>query len=94
MSKKKKIPIPEDFIINAINTLPISELKPVARVVCGADSEIMYYDNPKQSSYYHKSELFRYALRRCYSIGAFDHRETIVRMLDLEAKYNNSKERK
>lgn len=84
--------IPFAFVINAINTMPIYKLKPVARLVCGTDYAVRFYDNPKHPKFYHKQDPFRKALRRCYTIGAFDHRETIVRMLELEEEYNDSEE--
>ena len=83
MSKKKKWPN-ANKTMEAINTYPIYKLYPIAKIVCSSDYEVYYYYNRHHPLFYRKPENLRKALRRCYSIGAFDHRETIERMLEQE----------
>ena len=82
--RKWKETVPMQVVIDAINTKPIKELLPAAKVVCGSDYAVRFYNNKNHPGFYKNEEAFRKALRRCVAIGAFDHRATIVRMLDLE----------
>ena len=82
--RKWKESVPMQTVIDAINTFPIKELQPVAKYVCSTDYAVRYYNNKKHPKFYHNDEAFRKALRRCVAIGAFEHRETIVRMLGLD----------
>lgn len=79
--------IPTQFIINKINTLPVSKLMPVAKIVCKTDCAVTYYQNKNHPQFYHNQDALRKALRRCFSIGAFNHREIIIQKLNLEYEY-------
>ena len=85
---KYKEVVPFSYVIDKINTMPAEQLMPAAKVVCGADYAVRYYNNRRHVKYYHNNDAFRYALRRCFSFGAFDHRRIIIRMLDLEYAYH------
>ena len=80
--RKWKENVPYPVVENAINTLPIKELMPVAKIVCGADYAVCNYN--RKGPFYKNDAEFRKALRRCITIGAFNHREIIIRMLHLE----------
>ena len=81
---KWKETVPMQTILDAINTMPISKLMPAAKLVCGTDYAVMFYNNKKHPKFYKNADAFRRALRRCVAIGAFDHRATIIRMLGLD----------
>lgn len=83
-SGKWKEDVPMRKVLNAINTRPIEELMPVARIVCNTDYAVCFYNNKNHPQFYKNSEKVRKSLRRCVEIGAFDHRETIITMLDLD----------
>ena len=71
-----------DIVMNAINTTPIKDLMPIAKIVCGSDHAVYHYNDKNHSVFYKNDEAIRKALRRCVTIGAFDHRKTIICMLD------------
>lgn len=76
--RKYKEDVPADFVIEKINTMPINKLMPVAKIVCGTDYAVSHYQNKNHPKFYHNQEAFRKAMRRCFAIGAFEHRSTIV----------------
>ena len=84
---KWKESVSMETVIQAINISPINSLLPIAKVVCGSDYSVRYYNNKNHPIFYHNDEGVRKALRRCLSIGAFNHRETIIRMLDFDVEY-------
>ena len=85
MGKKHKYKgsVSMETLLNAINNRPISELLKIGRRVCGTDYAISQY-NKKNTPFYHKPDRVRHALRRCVSIGAFDHCQQIIDFLGLE----------
>ena len=85
---KKKYAVSDDVLINAINTFPISKLMPAAKLVCSTDYAVSFYNNKRHPQFYHNQEAFRHALRRCVAFNAFNHKETLIRMLDLEQDEN------
>lgn len=62
-----------------INNAPIKELYPIAKLVCSADYAVAYYHNKKHTAFYHNNDAFRKALRRCLTVGAFNHRAIMAR---------------
>ena len=82
--RKWKESVSMETVMQAINMLPIDSLLPIAKVVCGSDYAVYYYNNKHHHGFYHNDEAVRKALRRCLSVGAFEHRATIIRMLDLD----------
>ena len=81
-------------MLEKINTLPIKTLMPVAKLVCGTDYAVRFYYNKNHPKFYRNKEAFRHALRRCFTIGAFEHRQTIIQRLDLEYMYEQEQEEK
>ena len=82
--RKWKESVPMDQVVEAINTYPISKLMPVAKLVCSSDYAVCFYNNKNHPKFYRNEEAFRKALRRCLHMGAFEHRTTIIEMLDLK----------
>lgn len=80
---KKKYAVSDDVLINAINTFPISKLMPAAKLVCSTDYAVRFYNNKNHPKFYRNQEAFRHALRRCVAFNAFNHKETLIQMLDL-----------
>lgn len=85
--RKYKEDVPADFVIEKINTMPINKLMPVAKIVCGTDYAVSHYQNKNHPKFYHNQEAFRKAMRRCFAIGAFEHRSTIIDRLHLKEEY-------
>ena len=52
------------------------------------DYAVRFYYNKHHPKFYRNQEAFRHALRRCVVFNAFDHKETLIRMLDLKPDEN------
>lgn len=85
---KGRINVPA--LLDAIDTYPMEQLMPAAKVVCGGDYAVYNYNKKKMKAFYHNDELVRKALRRCVAFHAFDHIETLARMLEIDSIENNN----
>ena len=70
--------VPMQVVLDAISTAPIKDVLRVAKSVCNTDYAIMGYRVHKND------EAVRHAVRRAFSIGAFDHRARIIQGLGLD----------
>ena len=57
--KKWKETVPMDKVMDAINTFPITKLMPAAKIVCGTDYAVRFYNNKKHTLFYKNEEAFR-----------------------------------
>lgn len=85
----------EDFIksygmdfISLVPTLNIELLLKIGKRICSTDYAVRFYYNKNHPKFYKQKDLLIKAIRRAYSMGAFNHREQaheIVR-LNLEGR--------
>lgn len=88
MSKDKNYEkIPFEFVIASINTESVQNLLKIGKIVCSTDYAVRHYYNRRSRIYHLNREALRKSIRRCYTIGAFNHRKTIIEELRLNEKY-------
>ena len=75
--RKHKDAIPADYTFWRINTAPIESVWKIGKLVASSDYFISYYKNRKHPQYYKNEDGVRYAVRRAFAQGAFNHREQI-----------------
>lgn len=85
-NKKYKESVPYSFVMDSINKKEPSELLLAAQLICPTDYEIIGY-NDNSSKYFHDDNSLRKALRRSFSIGAFEHRKQLIAALNLYEEY-------
>ncbi len=81
-TKRWKESVPIEIVEEAIDTKPAEEIYLIAKTVCGIEPCVIHYDH-EGSRYYKDGQLLRKALKKCLVAGAFNHRATIINMLEL-----------
>ena len=71
-------------MIKKINNLPIKKLLELGKKVCFTDYAIRFYYNKKHPKFHLNKEALKHAVRRAYSIGAFNHRDIIQNFISGE----------
>ena len=71
-------------IIKKINNSNIETLLKIGKRVCNTDYAVKYYYNKNHPNFHLNKEKLLKAIRRTWTIGAFNHREIIENMLEEE----------
>lgn len=79
---KEKIKHFNKPVEDLINELSDEELLNIGVVVCSSDFAVAHYNHRWHPKFYHKKEELAHAVRRAWVIGAFNHRERIVDMIE------------
>ncbi len=82
--KKWKESVPMQAVEDAIASAAEDKLLKIGKVVCPADYSVVHFENDNNKKFYHNGAELRRSLRRCLAAGAFDHRSTMIRMLDIK----------
>lgn len=65
-----------------INELPVKTLLRIGKRVCSTDYAVRFYNNKNHPQFYHNKEHLQQAIRRAWAVGAFEHREQILDILE------------
>lgn len=61
-----------------INDLPVKTLLRIGKRVCSSDYSVRFYYNTQHPKFHLNKETLKHAIRRTYTIGAFNHKEQII----------------
>lgn len=65
-----------------INDLPEEVLLKIGKRVCSTDYAVAHYNDDWHPKFYQNKETLQKAIRRCYTIGAFNHKEQIIDIIE------------
>jgi len=80
-TSKKRMPMDQNEFNALVSTLPDHVLLEIGKRTCSTDFAVRFYNDKNHKKFYkNRSELER-AIRRMYTIGAFNHREIAVQII-------------
>ena len=81
LSKRKleQLQLPSSKVFNE---LPTYILLKMGHAVCNCDFIIQFYYNKRHKIFYKKRNLLEKSIRKTWEIGAFNHRERILKILN------------
>lgn len=63
--------------------MPDETLVKIGTLIAGSDYAVQGFRNKKQPGFYKNRELMLSAIRKAYAVGAFNHREQAMKILQV-----------
>lgn len=74
-----------------IERLPVDVLLKVGKRVCSSDYVVRFYYNENHPKFHKNQSALRHALRRAWAMGAFNHREQMMNVIEMEVEVETFK---
>ena len=67
-----------------IDELPVRTLLKIGKRVCSTDYAVRFYYNKQHPKFHLNKEALKHAIRRAWAVGAFNHQEQVIDILEDE----------
>ena len=71
-------------VVDIINDLPVRTLLKIGKRVCSTDYAVRFYYNKQHPKFHLNKEALKHAIRRAWAVGAFNHQEQVIDILEDE----------
>ena len=81
---KEKVRLLGKPVEAVISDLPVKTLLKIGKRVCSTDYAVRFYYNKQHPKFHLNKEALKHAIRRAWAVGAFNHQEQIIDILEDE----------